>query len=468
MITVSAYDNLSFKYSYIKTNSNIKKDINFKSAAKISHPLASKYPKKILGMTFPRQDFNLGLEPSILTVLPDGENVEYITDNDNIKYQDKDVDLYLCSVYITGMAEFIEWAKKHPKSKIIVGGYEPTVNPQDFTKYANKVITGPCDSFWETISQNGNVVKGITLNKRIPRYDLYDIRLNQQIIPDKKPNDIVTSINTSEGCPNNCDFCCSPLMVNRIMSKPTELVKEEINYLKQYNPKWIFIRDENFPLQKDWKDKLRAISKLGANVYLFASANLLSDDTIKFMKDNNVYMTCLGLEDITVEYGKNKKLDEVCQKLEKNGIYKYLSFIVDPLKVNTDEKSDSFYEKLLQRFNDLRPEMVCGNFLMPFRGTKLWDKYKHLVSFEDFKDYNSKSAFLEKDKERRLIDEYNMFKYQMDYYTSDMYNRTIRKFNTGDTLNLRFLELKDMFEKKVALALKEHPEWKNLRKLVIK
>lgn len=431
------------------------------------HPLSVKYKKKILGMSFPEQNTNLGLEPSLLTVLPNGDNVEYIMKNSSEKYPDKDVDLYLCSVYITGMEEFINWAKKHPKEKIVVGGYEPTINPQDFTEYAGKVIQGPCDSFWETMNQYGNIVKGITLNNRIPRYDLYDIHNNQQIIPDKKPDDIVTSINTSEGCPNNCDFCCSPLMVNRIMSKPTELVKEEIDYLKQYNPKWIFIRDENFPLQRDWKDKLRAISTLGANIYLFASANLLSDDTIKFMKDNNVYMTCLGLEDITVEYGKNKKLDEVCDKLEKNGIYKYLSFIVDPLKVDTDKKSDDYYAKLMERFKGLRPEMVCGNFLMPFRGTKLWDKYKHLVDFNDYKDYNSKSAFLEKNPERRLIDEFNMFKYQWEYYMSDYYNNTIRKFCTGDTLHLRFLELKDMFTQKITDAIKENPDSKALKELKI-
>ena len=415
-------------------------------------------------MTFPKQDLNLGLEPSVLTVVPDGKNVKYIMDYNNIEFKEEDVDLYLCSVYITGMKDFIKFAKQHPKSKIIVGGYEPTMNPGDFTEHAGKIITGPCDSFWETMEQNGQIVKGITLNKRIPRYDLYDIKLNQQIIPDKKPEDIVTSINTSSGCPNKCDFCCSPIMSNHIISKPLELVKKEIEYLKQHHPKFIFIRDENFPLQKDWKAKLQEISKLDAKTYLFASANLMSEDTIKFMKDNNVYMTCLGLEDITVEYGKNKKLDDVCEKLWKHGIFKYLSFIVDQIKVNTNEKSAVFYDMLIDRFNNLKPEMVCGNFLMPFKGTKLWNKYKHLVSEEDFSQYNSKSAFLEKNPERRLIDEFNMFKYQWNYYNSDTY-KGIRNFKTNDTLYLRFLELKEMFAQKISEAIKKNPQSENLKAL---
>lgn len=406
--------------------------------------------KYILAMTFPKQDLNLGLEPSILTVVPndsDNVKVKYILNQDSIDIKEEDVLYYMCSIYITGMDEFIKWSKHHDNNKIIVGGYEPTINPNEFINYSKKVIIGPCDSFYETINQDGKIVNGITRNLRIPRYDLYDVRLNQQIIPDKKVDDIVTSINTSQGCPFKCDFCCSPLMCDHIMTKPKELVKGEIEYLKRYNPKFIFIRDENFPLQVDWKEKLQIINELGAKIYLFASSNLCTEDNVKFMKENGVYMICLGLEDITVEYGKNKELDKTCALLHKYGIYVYLSFIVNPLKINTDEKSELFYSMLLNRFYELKPEMVCGNFLMPFRGTKIWDEYKEYVDREDFKLYNSKSAFLEKDLERRYKDEYDMYYYQWLYYTSEFYKHNVRKFDTNDTLYLRFLELKNQFKK---------------------
>ena len=400
-------------------------------------------------MTFPIQDVNLGLEPSILTVVPnDTENVKvkYLLNQYECKYKEEDVLYYMCSIYITGMQDFIEWSKLHDKSKIIAGGYEPTINPEEFLPYTNKVIVGPCDNFNATIAQEGNIVKGITNNWRIPRYDLYDVKLNQQIIPEKQKDDIVTSINTSQGCPFKCDFCCSPLMCDHIMSKPLSLVQEEINYLKTTNAKFIFIRDENFPLQKDWKEKLAIINQLSAKIYLFASSNLCTEENVKYMKEHGVYMICLGLEDITVQYGKNKELDKTCELLHKYGIYVYLSFIVNPIKINTDEKSKEFYNKLLKRFYELKPEMVCGNFLMPFRGTKLWDDYKDLVTKEDFKYYNSKSAFLEKNPERRKKDEYDMFYYQWLYYNSEFYNTKIRKFNIHDTLHLRFLELKEEFK----------------------
>lgn len=399
--------------------------------------------KKIIGMTFPRQDTSLGLEPSLLTVLPEGDNVIYSMEN--IDFNDEEVENYACSVYITGMNEFKKWASKHDREKIIVGGYEPTINPQEFVPYAKKVMVGPCDDWYQSINKEGNIIKGITTNKKIPRYDLYDIKNNQQIIPDKQKDDICTSINTSQGCPFKCDFCCSPLMCDKLMSKPLELIKKETTYLKQFNPKFVFIRDENFPLQKDWPERLQVIKELGAKIYLFASANLLDEKTVSIMKNNNVYMVCLGLEDITVDYKKNKKLDEACELLHNNDIMVYLSFIVNPLKIKTQEESNEFYSKLLKRFKELQPEMICGNFLMPFRGTKIWDEYKDLVDEEDYNSYNSKSAFLEKDKENRKRMEYEMFYYQWLYYTSDFYKENIRTFQVEDTLHLRFLELKEQF-----------------------
>ena len=407
--------------------------------------------KYIIAMTFPKQNLSLGLEPSILTVVPndtDNCKIEYVLDQYNINHHEDDVLFYMCSVYITGMHEFFNWAQSHNKKKIVVGGYEPTINPNAFVNYADKIITGPCDDFWSTIVQAGQIVKGITRDWRIPRYNLYDVRLNQQIIPDKQKDDVVTSINTSQGCPFKCDFCCSPLMCDHIMSKPIQLVQKEIDYLKTLKPKFIFIRDENFPLQKDWKEKLAIINQLGAKIYLFASSNLCTEENVKYMKQHGVYMICLGLEDITVQYGKNKELDKTCELLHKYGIYVYLSFIVNPTKINTDEKSKEFYDKLLKRFSELRPEMVCGSFLMPFRGTKLWDEYKHLVEEKDFDDYDSKSAFLEKDPARRNKDEFDMFYYQWRYYTSEFYREHVRRFNTHDTLHLRFLELKEEFEYK--------------------
>jgi hypothetical protein len=65
---------------------------------------------RIIGLTFPKCQESLGLEPSVLYVLPDGDNVEYSLENRD--FNDDTVEFYLCSVYISGMSEFKQWASR--------------------------------------------------------------------------------------------------------------------------------------------------------------------------------------------------------------------------------------------------------------------------------------------------------------------------------------------------------------------
>lgn len=423
------------------TGTNSWKNVSFEYIL----PEENRKTNRIIGLSFPENGTIVGLEPSVLAVLPQGDNVEYAYKN--IEFNDNDVQYYLCSVYISGYVEFKEWAMKHDRKKIVVGGYHPTSFPEDFVQYAFKIVQGTCDDFFTTIAQEGQVVQGITSYKNAPRYDLYDITRNQQVIPEKRPTDICTSINTSYGCPYRCDFCCTTIMSPKLVSKSIELVEKEVDILSKKNAKWCFIRDENFPLQKDWRTRLNLIKNIGARIYLFASANLLTnEDDVKYMADHGVYMICLGLEDVTTGYAKNKNLLEVTKTLKKYGIYTYLSFIVNPLKIVGKESGEDYYNKLNEALITLKPEMICGNFLMPFRGTKLWDDYYQFVSEEDYKYYDSKTAFLVRNKILREKMHFFMFWNQWKYYTSDLYNKEIRYFHTGDTLNLRFLELYEQFK----------------------
>lgn len=399
---------------------------------------------RVIGLSFPANQNNLGLEPAMLTVLPEGDNVEFACEN--IDFPDADVDLYLCSVYISGLAEFRAWAIRHDRRKIVVGGYHPTMFPEDFLNYADKIVQGPCDDVYATIAQEGQVVQGITSYKKMPRYDLYDIKLNQQVIPDKRPLDLCTSICTSTGCPYNCPFCCTPTMARKLMSKPIGLVEQECAVLRERNPKWIFIRDENFPLQRDWRERLRLINGIGARIYLFASANrLTNEEDVKFFAQNGVYMVCLGLEDVTKSYQKNEKLEEVVRMLKRYGIYTYLSFIVNPLEIVGREEGAAYYQKLMDAFNTLGPEMVCGNFLMPFKGTPMYDQYYAHVSEADYAHYDSKTPFLVHNEKLREKMKFFLFWYQWLYFTSDFYNKNVRRFDQGDTLYERFVELERHF-----------------------
>ena len=58
-------------------------------------------------------------------------------------------------------------------------------------------------------------------------------------------------------------------------------------------------------MRRDYKERLKIISGIGAKIYLFASANTLREEVADALAQNNVYMVCLGLEDPTKYYAKN-------------------------------------------------------------------------------------------------------------------------------------------------------------------
>ena len=373
----------------------------------------------------------------MLTVLPQGGNVEY--SHENKIFDGKDIDYYLCSVYVNGVDLFKEWAKKHEFSKIVVGGYEATITPQDFIQYAHKIVKGPCDDFFETVKQDGQIVKGIVNFKEMPRYDLHDPKNNKKSIPELMPGELLVTINTSQGCPHACDFCQTPLMFGRnILSKPLGLVRKEVEHLKTQNPDYLFIRDENFTALNDFKERLSIIGETGAKIWLFSSANTLNEEKIKCLKENGVYMVLMGLEDITQSYSKNKNIDKVSGLLHENGIYPALTYIVDPLSLDTDGKISDYFGKLSQRFKDLKPALLYGYFLLPLRGTPMYEKYRHLILDSDFKNYDFSSAFLVRDPVQKEKLERAMIQCKSDYYTSDFYRENVREFECGDQLHLTF------------------------------
>ena len=417
------------------------------SKIEFSDLLTARKRDRVIGLTFPESDKALGLEPSILHVLPPGDNVEYSLKNRD--FNDGDVRQYLCSVYISGYAEFRAWAGRHDRRKIVVGGYHPTVFPEQFEQYAAKIVRGPCDDLAATLEQPGQIVNGIVTHRNLPRRDLYDLGYNQQIIPDKRPEETVASINTSVGCNIRppCDFCCTPVMCPKLLARPIEFVERELAQIAAYQPRYCFIRDENFTMQLDWTERIRLIHRYlpETRLYLFASANTLREEGVRTLRENGVYMICLGLEDPTVEYRKNRHLDESVALLKRYGICSYLSFIVDPTKVIGREAANHFYARLQERFAQLLPEMVCGNFLMPFPGTALWDKYYQYVDEDDYRFYDSKTPFLIRNRVVRDKMRFFMFWNQWKYYTSDLYRERVRRFDTGDTLHRRFVELNAQF-----------------------
>jgi len=383
------------------------------------------------------------LEPSVLFLNPTVGECCFLDDN----LPKPGIDLYLCSVYTRGWEEFKSFSKKVGSDKIIAGGYHPTACPEDCLPYAHKVVTGYCSNIDEIIQTSDRGILAGKFGFTPMQRDLVDMSSMRQVYPDIMPGEIAGSMVSSVGCPYDCDFCSTPNMSGRRMQvSEFDYVEREIADLASRGVSTVFIRDESFathPKMKEiaplFKDKFRIL-------YSFGTGSVMAKrpDLIKCLVDNGWHSLNFGLEDIGAKYKKNLNLKMATNNCKQNGMKYVMSFIVNDFGKDFDSAKAN-YNALYEAFCDLGPSQVCANFLMPFPGTKIWDTYKHLVGPGDFDKFDSKTPIfcppeLKNWNKRMLV------AVQLKYYLSDSYNTKVRKFDCGDTLFLRMMELSKEFE----------------------
>jgi len=415
--------------------------------------------KKIIALVFPEHGTNKdgmllysNIEPGILHVIPpDTENIQSIYVHDHAELDqinDSDVVYYLCSVYITGVQKFFDFANKIDKTKIILGGAQPTMTPELFTNTYHKLVLGLCNNFYETLKKPGNIVTGVVDHSYLPRYDLYDTKWNCQIIPDRFAQDSCSSINTSIGCVHSCEFCCTPVMYGRtIYSKPLDFLREEAKILSNHGKtqfKNVFIRDENLFMLEDWDTRLEILKQesLAEKFHCFASADKIQNKAKQILKK--------GINLVNLDFGmpkrrerKNKRFYETCQECFDEGLQTQISFIIDPTEVVDPKKETEMYALLWEMTEKCRPVMLSGNFLMPFPGTRIAKKFN--IGIDDYHKFILKSAKLlinDENVVKRL--EQNMFDFQLNYFESSSYQQ-LRKFRCGDVLDLKYQQLAQIF-----------------------
>lgn len=219
-------------------------------------------------------------------------------------------------------------------------------------------------------------------------------------------------------------------------------MQADIDSLKEHEVEVVFIRDESFATHPNFKE---VVPLYGAAefpiLYSFGTGHAMNEEKTRLLAENNWHSLCFGLEDVGVKYRKNLGLAEASRLCHQYGINITLSFIVND-DGKTKEEALQNYHALYNAFVSLRPAQVCANFLMPFPGTGIWDKYKDRITEEDWESYDSKTPILAA-PELKDWHQHMAVAVQLAYYYSNVYPR---EFECGDTQHLRFQELAKRYD----------------------
>lgn len=346
----------------------------------------------------------------VAAVTPSNWDVK-IADENFEPFQFEDADLVGITAFTSSINRAYEIATlyRERKIKVIMGGIHASMLPNEALRYADTVVVGEVEGIWE------RVIDDFENNKLARKYSGTRIDFSVfNILPRSDllhPNYFWQSIQTSRGCPFNCNFCSVTKYLGKAyrQRKATDVLEE----LAAIKGDYVFFLDDNLigyspeshnralelfkgmihkGLSKKWwmqtsinaadDEQLIELAAQAGCMYVFIGFETINDAILKGMK-----------KEVNLKIGvENYK--KVVDTFHKYGIAVLGAFII-----GNDNESPAYYKELADFLVHSGIDIFQISILTPIPGTDLmqqlqkedrliyqdfprdWDKYRfsHVV-----------------------------------------------------------------------------------------
>ncbi len=321
----------------------------------------------------------------VAALTPGNWNVKLIDENfDDFVYEDAD---------LVGITSFTSTAKRayeiasvYRKKNIpvVMGGIHASMLPGEAEKYVDTVAIGEAETTWGNIIadfESGTLKKRYSGNlislEKMPaaRHDLF----NKEYVID--------SIQTTRGCPMNCEFCSVPVFNGRAYrTRPVNDVLDELETM--HAERFFFVDDNIVGYNKPARDHARAIFKgmidrgIKKEWFCQASINFGEDEELLDLAYKaGCRLVLIGVEsentDALQSMNKRSNLragvdnyQKIFSVIQKHGISVLGTFIMG-LDTDTVQDIRNRTEYILNSNIDA----VQISILTPFPGTKTYDDF---------------------------------------------------------------------------------------------
>jgi radical SAM superfamily enzyme YgiQ (UPF0313 family) len=298
------------------------------------------------------------------------------------------VDLVGITAFTSNINRAYEIARMYRAAgiKVVIGGIHASMLPEEALSFADAVVVGEAEGIWPSVIhdfENGRMA-GIYQGPRIdlacspprPRRDLLD------------PDYLFQSVQTSRGCPFNCEFCSvSRYLGNAYRQREPDDVLDELAAIRS---KYILFLDDNLvghstESRNRAKQLFEGMIRKGLKKkwWMQTSINSADDDELlELASRSGCLFAFIGFESISeaslreMKKGINVRIGvenyrRVIQAYHKHGMGVTGAFIS-----GNDFESGQYYKELARFLMKARIDAVQFAILTPLPGTALMDRMK--------------------------------------------------------------------------------------------
>ena len=418
------------------------------------------------------QPLSLGI---IAALTPRNWKVKIIDENfRNFRYYE--ADLVGFTAFSSTVSRAYELAKIYRDLGVptVIGGIHVSMCPDEAAEFVDSVVIGEAESVWPQVIEDFE-------NKTLKRiYQGIFTDLIQSPKPKRElfhPGYVFASVQTTRGCPMNCDFCSvTAFNGSHYRYRPIEEVINEMAEIPQRN---IFILDDNI-VGNTQKAQSRAIELFKAMIDRGikkdwigqASLNVAdNEEVLKYAAKSGCRMLFIGIESEREDQlvGANKRLnvkmgvnsyDDVFRKMHKYGISVIAGFIFG-------WENDTF-ERIDHRVKFTREclaDSIQATLLTPLPGTRLFERMKRegtlvLNNFpEDWKHYGYESlVFKPTTMDRKEMQDYIFTKFDKVYEPLFLKKRMLKTWwRTGSFITAYWSYMSNWNYRSMAFGLIKKP-----------
>src|SRR5271157_1239161 len=258
---------------------------------------------------------------------------------------------------------------------VVMGGFHPTLVPEEASEYAESIVIGEAEGLWPTVVNDFAAGRLQRVYKQGKRPPLCGLRPDRSIFAGKRYLP-VGLIEAGRGCHFRCEFCAiQSYFSNTQTRRPTEEIVEEVRRVKK---PLIFFVDDNITSNMDQaKEFFRALIPLKIRWVSQASINAAHDEEfLDLLVRSGCMGVLIGFESLNPDNLKdmNKAFNtmrggftKALENLRKYRVRVYGTFIFGYDR----DTPDSVRETV--RFAKTNSMYIAAfNHLTPFPGTPLY------------------------------------------------------------------------------------------------